>query len=1483
MEDSPLEGRSSKRSKTFKAKASEKFKQFKRGVKNKYEVGEVENVYEVVEEKQYIKEVMSRCDDDWIVGDSSGYIEDGRDIFDDDLDVESIAQASTKGKGVKRKHKNVSENAGKGKLQQMFSTMPTKQKTAAKVDDDEMLSEILDEIGTGTANKPTVEKPKIDQYSTLAINISAKNYMKNLSQPVKKRAVEKKVQKIQPSVPKRFENLKEKLPEPVKIQAKENEKIDPDKVIEKETMDLDKNTEEEKLDLDTSHFDDGLDETLLEEFNEDLNNTASESQITESEMIGDDFAGDFDTTQIDEIEEQINLASEQLINDIQAEVETEWQYFNNANESFKIATGSEDAESSSAIPADTPFVKVDGKNVFRFFWWDAYVDPQHQQGTVFLFGKTYCETSKKYESCCVAVKNIERTLFVLPRPFELDENGKPTDKPVTFKTVHDEFNNRILKRTGITSFKSRLITKKYAFDANIPAESEYLEVRYPASFPRILCNEDRQHDDDESTDNDDLGYGTFSKIFGIKTNFLESLFLERKIKGPCWIDVSDPEAAANPMSFCKFEVNCLKPNNLKITPFEKPVPPPPLVVATINMRNCINRASSNHEIVMLSCLVQNRYAVNKPPPEPAFQHHFCVFSCPGGQVLPLNLYDTLQNYKITKVLKTDNEKAMLNCFINNIVQIDPDLIVGHNLQGYQTAILADRLLKLNCRAFNRLGRLKKRATQAKQLERTLFLGRLVCDVKISAKELIKSRSYDLDTLCQVVLKLKENQRVDLEPEDVFKMFKTSQDLIKLISFTMQDSGYIMKMMYNLNIVPLALQITNIAGNVMSRTLMGGRSERNEFLLLHAFHEKGYILPDKVYRSNENESKGSSKKKPTYSGGLVLEPKVGFYDKLILLMDFNSLYPSIIQEYNICFTTLPVMDSDENLVLPDSNLPPGILPTEIRKLVESRRQVKSLMKKPDISKELKLQYDIRQMALKLTANSMYGCLGFGHSRFYARNLAALITQKGREILVNTKDLIEKMCLDVVYGDTDSLMINTNVLDYDQVFKVGVKIKQEVNKLYKQVELDIDGVFKYLLLLKKKKYAAVTLTKSLSGELVATKEYKGLDIVRRDWSQLSSETGKLVLEHLLSDQSSDEKIKNIYDHLATIKSDLIEGKIPIPLLVITKQLNKAPHMYTDKNSMPHVQVALRYNQKSRDHFRMGDTVPYVICTDNTGNGPMQRAYHLDELKGNPDLKIDYDYYLEQQIHPVIARICEPIEGLDAYQLAECLGANLKRVKRPKPQGGNENIQGENVVKAEVKFKNAEKFTFVCYICKHQNVVGEPLMNNIPFLETCQNPECQSKPIDYLPSVQNQLYRSIRSHITKYYKKVLTCEDPSCPNAPRRLPLKFLKKRPVCNMCCNAVMYKVYTEFHLYNQLAYYRYMFDLSKLKHKPLMDGETESGYRTLQDTVDKFMNQSEYSLINLSEVFGQLGWFGASEKVTVEQPSNGVDFNEEGVEDAYDE
>ncbi len=127
------------------------------------------------------------------------------------------------------------------------------------------------------------------------------------------------------------------------------------------------------------------------------------------------------------------------------------------------------------------------------------------------------------------------------------------------------------------------------------------------------------------------------------------------------------------------------------------------------------------------------------------------------------------------------------------------------------------------------------------------------------------------------------------------------------------------------------------------------------------------------------------------------------------------------------------------------------------------------------------------------------------------------------------------------------------------------------MYKLLELDIDGVFKYMLLLKKKKYAAVTVEMK-DGKEVCSTELKGLDIVRRDWSQLASEAGKHILERIMSNCSADDRVAFIHEHLEALAKKLNERQVSLAELAITKQLTKDPEDYAEKKSLPHVQVAI-----------------------------------------------------------------------------------------------------------------------------------------------------------------------------------------------------------------------------------------------------------------------------------------------------------------------
>lgn len=173
-------------------------------------------------------------------------------------------------------------------------------------------------------------------------------------------------------------------------------------------------------------------------------------------------------------------------------------------------------------------------------------------------------------------------------------------------------------------------------------------------------------------------------------------------------------------------------------------------------------------------------------------------------------------------------------------------------------------------------------------------------------------------MCELVLG-GSNTRQEIDNEAALNSWaKTRKGLMNYLNHCEADTYFIAAIALKVQMLPLTKVLTNLAGNSWARTLSGTRAERNEYILLHEFHKNKYICPDKIYgkgkshkvedETMEGEESSDVKKKDKYKGGLVFEPEKGLYDKFILVMDFNSLYPSIIQEYNICFTTVERSDS-----------------------------------------------------------------------------------------------------------------------------------------------------------------------------------------------------------------------------------------------------------------------------------------------------------------------------------------------------------------------------------------------------------------------------------------------------------------------------------------------------------------------------------------------------------------------------------------------
>uniref|UniRef100_A0A7N8XN96 DNA polymerase alpha catalytic subunit n=1 Tax=Mastacembelus armatus TaxID=205130 RepID=A0A7N8XN96_9TELE len=1316
-----------KREKVGRKSALEQLKKAKMGEKIKYEVEEITSVYEEVDEEQYSKMVRERQEDDWIIDDDgTGYVEDGREIFDDDLNDDVVENNKGKANAKSADSKKTVKKSAVAKpntIKSLFMNSNVKRPAEKDVDlsKDDLLGDILQDLH---AEKSAVLTPPP------VVTLKKK---KSLGSPMNPFSIKPQMPKHEsPSAT----GLKAKVIKPPPSHPPRNPPNPPAYPMEKQKA--------------------TVDELAVEEVN--------------GTMV-------FDGVDFDEPME-VGLEEEKLVLKEDAKPEPETAAAEIKVESSRIGTswGQEEEGGASEAPAEVQvdssqlplFEGAGGEQVFRFYWLDAFEDPYSQPGVVYLFGKVWIDSAKSHVSCCVTVRSIERTMYILPREYKVNpKTGEVSDCPVGMMDVYQEF-NELSEKFKIMKFKSKKVEKNYAFEIpDVPSQCEYLEVRYSAEFPALPS---------------DIKGATFSHVFGTNTSSLEHFLLSRKIKGPCWLDIQTPQLNSQPVSWCKVEAVALRSDLVTVV---KDLSPPPLTVMSISLKTTQNPKTHHNEIVSLAALIHYQFHMDKAPPKPPYQNHFCVVSKPADCIFPYDFKEAVRK-KNGKVEIAATERTLLGFFLAKMHKIDPDVLVGHDIFGFDLEVILQRINVCKVPHWSKIGRLR-RANMPKLggrgafAEKNATCGRLVCDVEISAKELIRCKSYHLTELAAQVLK---TERITVPQEDIKNLYSDSAHLLYLLELTWTDAKLILQIMCELNVLPLALQITNIAGNVMSRTLMGGRSERNEFLLLHAFHDKNYIVPDKpsfkkaqleMGEDDVDAGKGKRKKKAAYAGGLVLEPKVGFYDKFILLLDFNSLYPSIIQEFNICFTTVQreVHNSQKNEgepeeipELPDSNLEMGILPKEIRKLVERRRQVKQLMKQQDINPDLYLQYDIRQKALKLTANSMYGCLGFSYSRFYAKPLAALVTHKGREVS----------------------QINLTFHTFNSF--LGNKVKAEVNKLYKLLEIDIDGVFKALLLLKKKKYAALVVENHGSGGYTVKQELKGLDIVRRDWCDLAKECGNYVIGQILSDQNRDVIVENIQKHLVDVGEKVSSGAIPLNQYEIHKALTKDPQDYPDRKSLPHVHVALWINSQGGHRVKAGDTVSYIICKDGSTLAASQRAYALEQLQKQEGLSVDTQYYLAQQIHPVVSRICDPIEGIDSVLIATWLGLDPSHFRAQQQHQREEEADGllgaPVQLTDEERYKDCERFTFTCSECGTDNIYDSVFQGAVePSLWRCCHIACGNNPIKDTVKISNKLLLDIRRHIKQYYSGWLVCEDQACQNRTRRLPIAFSRHGPICPACTRATL--------------------------------------------------------------------------------------------------
>lgn len=567
-----------------------------------------------------------------------------------------------------------------------------------------------------------------------------------------------------------------------------------------------------------------------------------------------------------------------------------------------------------------------------------------------------------------------------------------------------------------------------------------------------------------------------------------------------------------------------------------------------------------------------------------------------------------------------DEWQTLDAFCDRIAELDPDVLTGWNVIDFDLTVLA-RIAARVGHPFE-LGRgkgeLRLRAAQGYFGSGSANVpGRVVLDgIDLLRGAFVRMDDYSLDAVGRQVLgegKALDGDVVDRAGEI---MHRYQHDLEGFARYARTDARLVREIVDELNLIRLAFARSALTGMTPDRVAASIASF--DFLYLAALGPRGYVAP--TVRSDD------SRVFEAQSGGHVFEPVTGIHEN-VWVFDFKSLYPSIIRTFNIDplgYLGNP-SDAEDRIELPGASFrrEPAILPAMLEALFPQREAAK------------RSGDDVASQAIKILMNSFYGVLGTPACRFHNPDIANAITGQGRFLLRWSKDWFERCGYEVLYGDTDSVFVASGLSDATAAGPLGAELAQrctrELAELVGQrwrveshLELEFEKLYTKLFLPSvrhgaggaRKRYAG--LVQGCDPDAV---EFVGMEVVRRDWTQLAKQVQRELYYRLFDDQ-------DVTDYLFDVVRQVREGALD-DLLVYRKGLRKPPAQYT-ATSPPHVVAA----RKSGD---VGRIVSYLI----TVAGPEP----LDNLQHEPDR----EHYVQKQILPV----AEPVLGTLGLDFAQVVG--------------------------------------------------------------------------------------------------------------------------------------------------------------------------------------------------------------------------------------
>ena len=639
------------------------------------------------------------------------------------------------------------------------------------------------------------------------------------------------------------------------------------------------------------------------------------------------------------------------------------------------------------------------------------------------------------------------------------------------------------------------------------------------------------------------------------------------------------------------------------------------------------------------------------------------------------------------------EKEMLEAFQKYLHSKDIDIITGWNIFGFDMEYIYKRAQINKCNYdFYNLGKLKdidselviKKLSSSALGDNFLKLlpmsGRFIFDLFHEVKKGYKLDSYKLDSVSKLYL---GDQKIDMAPKEMFARYR-EEDPVKLrevaeycIKDTLLPHRLMKKLCILLNLVEMAKATWVPVPFLVER----GQQIKVFSQLTKKARELGFMVPTIRY--------GSLPEEP-YEGATVLEAQKGAYYTPITALDFEALYPSIMMAHNLCYSSY-VMDERkygnisgieyETFKIGDRTYKfaqdvPSLLPAILSELKQFRKQAKRDM--AAATGFMKEVYNGKQLAYKISMNSVYGFTGAGKGILPCVPIASTTTSKGRSMIEETKNYVEKNFPGsyVRYGDTDSVMIEFDIGDRTgeeaiaYSWEVGERAAEECSALFKKPNnLELEKVYCPYFLYSKKRYAAKLWTKGKDDNMhMDYIDVKGLQLVRRDNTPHVREVSKELLDVILT-SSDPGPPKELAKERAI---ELLSGDVPNQKLILSQGLSDSYKVggksvsVTSSESVninqSHVQVVTKMRQrKPGSEPQSGDRVPYLLT--KTGD-PKAKAFEKSEDPNYVEengIPVDYHYYfLNKFLNPV----CDLLDPLYENVKEEIFGEIINQHKPVKP---------------------------------------------------------------------------------------------------------------------------------------------------------------------------------------------------------------------------